>query len=116
MDQGRTEAAAGQFSSCRGSLIRLQGLAMTSHRLGREAEAMAALDELVRKGALEDAYGIAEVYAVRGELDPAFHWLERARAQHDPLLEHVGHSPSFKPLKGDPRWAAFLRELEIPAE
>jgi hypothetical protein len=84
--------------------------------MGREAEAMAALDELVRKGALGDAFGIAEVYALRGELDPAFHWLERARAQHDSTLEHVGHNPSFDPLKGDPRWAAFLREMEIPAE
>jgi TolB-like protein len=116
MGQGRTEAAAKQFSSCQGSLIRLEGLAITSHRMGREAEALAALDELVRQGALGYAFGIAEVFAVRGELDQAFHWLERARIQHDPLLEHVGHSPSFGPLKGDARWAAFLRKMEIPAE
>ncbi len=116
MDQGRTEDAARQFSSCRGSTIRLEGAAITAHQLGREAEARAALDELIRKGARTDAFAIAEVYAVRGDLDPAFQWLERARAQHDSTLEHVGHSPSFKLLQGDPRWAAFLRELNVPSE
>ena len=84
--------------------------------MGRALEAKAALDELVSREALASAFQIAEVYASRGELDASFDWLERSRVQHDEGLEFVRLMPRFASLQGDPRWADFLRKMNLPVD
>jgi len=77
------------------------------------AEADRALRELTEKYAVEAAAQIAEVHAVRGEIDRAFEWLERAYAQRDAALPGMKLTPSYRTLHGDPRWAAFLRKMGL---
>ena len=86
------------------------GLAMAYYALGRKADSDAALASMVRDQAAENAFGIAEVYAFRGQLDEAMQWLERAFAQRDPSLFLVKGDPPFKSLEVDPRYKAFLRK------
>ena len=62
----------------------------------------------------ENAFGIAEVYAFRGQTDEAMHWLERAYAQKDAYLYSVKRDPLLKNLKSDPRYKAFLRKMNLP--
>jgi hypothetical protein len=83
------------------------------HVLDRGAESDAALQELIEKGAEDSAFRIAEVYAERGEVEPAFDWLERAYAQRDGGLTEMMASPHLRSIHGDPRWGAFLKKMGL---
>jgi len=57
---------------------------------------------------------VAEVYAMRGEADLSFVWLERAYEQRDTGIAEVKVEPHFRSLHRDPRWTAFLRKMGFP--
>jgi len=97
------------------SLWHLQGLALAYYALGRKKESDAALAELVAKYHADSAFQIAEVYAFRGEADRAFEWLEHAYAQRDGGLTQIKGDPLLKSLERDPRYAAFLKKMKLPA-
>jgi eukaryotic-like serine/threonine-protein kinase len=94
--------------------FRLQDLALAYHALGRKQESDQALAEFVAKYAANAAVQIAEVYAFRGEVDPAFAWLDRAYEQRDPGLSDMKGDPLLKNLEPDPRYNALLRRLHLP--
>jgi len=83
------------------------------YALGRKKESDAALSELITKYDAGAAYQIAEVYAFRNQSDEAFEWLERAYAQHDSGLIGTKVDPLLKSLHNDPRFAAFLKKLNL---
>ena len=58
-------------------------------------------------------FQVAEAYAYFGDTDQAFHWLERARTQHDPGLIIVRRDPLLKSLERDPRYAVFLASIGL---
>jgi TolB-like protein/DNA-binding winged helix-turn-helix (wHTH) protein/cytochrome c-type biogenesis protein CcmH/NrfG len=88
--------------------------AIAYNALGREKESDAALSELIAKYHARSAYQIAEVYAFRNQPVEAFEWLERAYAQRDSGLPVTKIDPLLKNLHGDPRYAAFLKKLNLP--
>jgi TolB-like protein len=90
---------------------RLFALAVGQHAAGRISESEVALRELVAKNAGDAAYQIAEVYAMRGDADAAFEWLERARAQHDAGVAWTKVDPLLRSLHTDRRWGPFLRQI-----
>jgi hypothetical protein len=47
--------------------------------------------------------------------DRAFEWLERAYAQRDGGLAQLKGDPLLKSLERDPRYAAFLKKMRLPA-
>jgi serine/threonine-protein kinase len=94
---------------------RLAGVAMAEHDLGHAAESQQALDELIAKAAQIAAYQIAGVYAWRGEREKAFDWLDHAYAQRDSGLPFVKSDPLLAKLRGDPRYAAMLKKMNLPA-
>ena len=59
-------------------------------------------------------YGVAEVFAYRGERDLAFTWLDRAYVVRDPDLNLVRADPLLVPLRDDPRYKALLRKMNLP--
>ena len=79
----------------------------------RIKESDAALARLIESSADTAAYQIAEVHAYRGEKDPAFEWLERARQQRDPGLQSTKVDPLLVNLHGNPRWQPFLRKMKL---
>jgi TolB-like protein/thioredoxin-like negative regulator of GroEL len=91
-----------------------QGLAIVYYALGRKADSDAALAGMLQKDAEGNAFGIAEVYAFRGQPDEAMHWLERAYAQKDAYLYSVRRDSLLKNLEGDPRYKAFLHKMNFP--
>jgi TolB-like protein len=90
------------------------GLALAYQALGRKADADLALSNAERQDADTNAYGIAEVHAYRGEMDQAFAWLERAYRQRDFSVSSIKCDPLLNNLKGDPRYKAFLRKMNLP--
>jgi tetratricopeptide (TPR) repeat protein len=89
------------------------GLALANHALGRRKESDANLAELIAKFQAEKLYQIAEVYAFRGETDPAFEWLERSYRVRDPGLTEIKGDPLLNGLKRDPRYAALLKKMGL---
>jgi hypothetical protein len=49
--------------------------------LSKEIEAQGLLNEYIKKYATSFPFGMAVIYAWRGENDPAFEWLEKAYQQ-----------------------------------
>jgi TolB-like protein/DNA-binding winged helix-turn-helix (wHTH) protein/Flp pilus assembly protein TadD len=88
--------------------------ALTYYALGRKKDSDTALRELIVKYHANNATEIAQVYAFRNETDKAFEWLDRAYAQHDPSLMATKIDPLLKTLHNDPRFAAFLKKLNLP--
>lgn len=88
-------------------------LALAEHDLGHETESLQALDELIAKGG-QTAYMVASVYAWRGEQDRAFEWLDRAYVQHDTQIARLKTDPLVAKLRGDPRYTAMLKKLNLP--
>jgi tetratricopeptide (TPR) repeat protein len=81
--------------------------------LGRTSEANAALARLIEAHAQNEAYGIAAVYASRGDADRAFEWLDRAHAQREFALHWVKVDPVFKRIRNDRRFHALLLKLHL---
>jgi hypothetical protein len=61
------------------------------------------------------AYQIAEVYAVRGEKDKAFEWLQISFDNHDPGTLTLLIDPLLRGLRDDPRYKNLLAKLGLPA-
>ncbi len=88
--------------------------ALTYYALGRKKESDAALRELMMKYHASNAFEIATIYAFRNQTDEAFEWLDRAYAQRDPSMMSTKMDPLLKSLHNDPRYAAFLKKLNLP--
>ncbi len=111
--QGRGEEALVEALREPEGWARSQALAIIHHAAGRRAESDAALQELIANHAADGAVQIAEVHAARGEVDPAFEWLERAYDQRDPGLCQMKCDPLLRSLHADPRWDVFLRKMGL---
>jgi hypothetical protein len=62
-----------------------------------------------------EASTIAAAYAMAGDKDNAFEWLNRAYEQREgKSITLLKCDPYFKNLHGDPRFSALLRRLGIP--
>ena len=81
--------------------------------LGRKNEADAAFAKLIEAHAQDEAYGIASVYASRGDPKHAFEWLDRAYTQREFELYWLKVDRDFKALRNDPRFHAMLVKLNL---
>jgi TolB-like protein/DNA-binding winged helix-turn-helix (wHTH) protein/Tfp pilus assembly protein PilF len=89
-------------------------LGLAYHKLGRQADAEAAV---ARFKALDgdlgaDAY--AGIYAQWGDRREALGWLETALRQRDPELVSLKVDPLLDPLRQEPRFKVIERELKFP--
>ena len=89
-------------------------LALAQYVRGDRAAADAALADLIANGRDNLAYQIAEVYAVRGENDKAFEWLQISFDNHDTGTLTLLTDPLLRGLRDDPRYKNFLAKLGLP--
>jgi serine/threonine-protein kinase len=93
------------------------GDVMVEHALGHSAESQRALDSILAGPYPEVAgYQIAQMYAWRGETDLAFAWLGRAAELHDAGLNYLKFDPLLRGLRGDARFAALLKKVNLPMD
>jgi TolB-like protein len=90
-------------------------LALAQYVRGDHKAADAALAELIANGRDSLAYQIVEVYAVRGEIDKAFEWLQIAFDNHDGGTLSLSVDPLLRGLRDDPRYKKLLAKLGLPA-
>jgi len=88
-------------------------LAMAYFSLGDTEVSDRELARLLKDGSDTGMYQIAEVYAWRGEADPAFEWLERGVETGDPGISSILGDRFFAFLWGDQRWESLLRRLKL---
>ena len=89
-------------------------LALAYHVLGDRKEADAALADLIARARDGFAYQIAQVYAVRGDADKAFEWLQISFDDHDGGTLSLSVDPLLRGLRDDPRYKNLLAKLGLP--
>ena len=90
-------------------------LALAHHVRGDRAAADAALADLIANGRDQLAYQIAQVYAVRGEKDKAFEWLQKSLDTHDTGMLGLLVDPLLRDLRSDPRYQALAARMNFPS-
>jgi TolB-like protein/tetratricopeptide (TPR) repeat protein len=89
-------------------------LAIVYHRLGRTADAQAALAELSKNLSDTAAYQLATIYAQWGDVPRALSSLETALRLRDPGLVLLKTDPLLDPLRREPRFRALEKALNFP--
>ena len=74
----------------------------------------AALKKLIAQHNGDAAYQIAQVYALRGDPDNMYKWLDRAWSNRDPGIAYLLFDPLILRYKSDPRFAAFCKKVGLP--
>ncbi|MFT3916901.1 MAG: protein kinase [Anaeromyxobacteraceae bacterium] len=92
----------------------LRGRALAYHDLGRQAEAQAALDEMILQFGADTHYGQATIYAWWGDTDRALAALERGLGADAYGKVEARWDPLLRRLRADPRALALLRRAGIP--
>jgi TolB-like protein len=90
-------------------------LSLAHYIRGEQQEADATLTELVAKYRDRLAYQIAEAYALRGEKDKAFEWLQISFDNHDGGTLSLLVDPFLRGLQDDPRYKNLLAKLGLPS-
>jgi serine/threonine-protein kinase len=83
--------------------------------MGRHEEALAQLTEQVKDVAAADhdsSYWIASFYALEGERDLAFEWLERAIALGNENKTWFESDPNWERLRDHPRFQELMQKIE----
>lgn len=111
--KGEKQAALREIDLESSEAAQWLGRAAIYYALGRKADSDAALGRFI-KNYPGEAYWIAAIHASRGECDAAFLSLERAFTQRDPSLLNIKSQPLLNSLKGDPRYKAFLKKMNLP--
>ena len=116
MEMGRFDDALAQYRQLPADyLFRLVGESILYARQGNRAASEAALKRAQLVNGDSSHYQYAEVHAQRGETDEAFAIARSAWAFHDPGLAIMKSDPFMRPIRGDPRFAAYLRKMNFPA-
>ena len=89
-------------------------LAVAQNARGDRAAADAALADLIAHNQGLD-YQVAQVYAVRGEREKAFEWLQIAFDHHDTGMLALLVEPLLKSLRDDPRYKTLIAKMNFPA-
>jgi len=88
--------------------------AVVYNRLGRHADAAAAVAKMKQTGGDAAAYQYTEVHTQWGDRNAALDWLEKAMRLRDPGLVYLKTDPLLYPLRNEPRFQAIERELKFP--
>jgi tetratricopeptide (TPR) repeat protein len=92
------------------------GIAGCYALMGKREEAQKILNNAVAAERSEyiSAEAIAEVFAVLGEKDQTFDWLEKAFQERDPaLINYLKNVHRFDAVRSDPRFTNLLRRIGL---
>jgi TolB-like protein len=91
-------------------------LAVAHYVRGDRTAADAALSDLISSSRDKLAYQVAQVYALRGETDKAFEWLQISYDNHDTGTLGLLIDPMMRGLHGDPRYNTLLAKVGFPSQ
>ncbi len=89
-------------------------LAMAAQIGPDRAKADALLQQCVQHYAEGWSFQIAQLYALRGEPDAMFEWLQRALDAHDPGMQSLLYDALLLRYRDDPRYRALATKASLP--
>lgn len=110
--EGQPDAALRRLEHS-STLFRLLGTAIAQHEKGDRAASDIALAKLTDQFAIADGYWVGAAYAWRGELDAAFHWIDRAIKGGDSSAAYLPFDPLLRKLRADPRYQQQLDAIGL---
>ena len=105
---GDAAGSLAQYRAEPAALYRLTGLAIALQRLGKTAEAHAALTDLTTQTGDNGLYQQAQVQAQWGQAGPCLDALERGFALKDAGLTRLKVDPALDPVRGEQRFVRLL--------
>jgi len=77
---------------------------------------LAPLTESAKAGGWVSPIGFVILYAKLGDKEHAIRWLETAYQEREPWLTLAKADRDFESLRDDPRFAAIMRRIGLPAD
>ena len=114
IQRGDNETALREAQSEPDESYRRFEIALAQYARGDRKAADAALADLIANGRGLD-YQVAQVYAVRGEKEKAFQWLQIAFDNHDTGMLALLVDPLLNSLRDDPRYKTLIAKMNFPA-
>ncbi|MBS0380612.1 MAG: TIR domain-containing protein [Proteobacteria bacterium] len=114
IELGNYEAAREACASEKMQWVSLTCLAVVYDRLGRHADAEAALHQLIQRYGDAASYQQAEIYAAWGDAPHALEALQRAQRTRDPGMQGIKADPLFARIKDDPGLKSLIEKLNFP--
>jgi len=121
MDKQFTQEMATAFATLFGSAELGDRLRRAYERSGRRGVLEEWAKEMEEGAANKRFYlpgVLVRAYAMLGDRDRSFYWMEEFRRHHDRALAdfevHFKADPVYHPLRSDPRFAEFLRRVGLP--
>ena len=94
-------------------------VAMTLATLGDDDKALTIAEKWAKQWDRSDTYvsagSLAAIYAELGDAERAMFWLEKSRENYDIMILFLDF-PSFDNLRGNPRFAEFIKGLQLPED
>jgi eukaryotic-like serine/threonine-protein kinase len=87
------------------------------HRDAGYTGAMQAVGDLMAERSQRtyvEAWSVAIWYAAAGDTTATLDWLERGYREHDPTMPYLGAHPLMRRLRGEPRYDALVRRMNLP--
>ena len=87
------------------------------YRKGKLKGAFTAQIELLKKQSLKGYVSPSDFaldYAMMGDRDHTFEWLEKGFAEHSGRMEYIKTEEAFKPFHSDPRYISLLKRMGLP--
>ena len=113
LDQGRADDAISEAEHEPDEFWRTWALAIIFHVEGNTEKSDECMRTILERFAEGNAFQIAEVYSMRGELDQAFAWLTKAIEARDPGVTHIKVNPRFRPMQADERWPQIVADAGL---
>jgi len=95
--------------------IRSFELALAQYVRGDRKASDAAVADLIANSRNSLAYQIAEIYALRSEIDKAFEWLQIAFDNHDGGMPSLLVDPLLRSLRDDSRYQGLVAKMNFPS-
>ena len=104
-------------------VLKLLGYTELAEEIGRTylasgyRAAVLKLTRVAEEGAQNHVFNTwlpAYDYAILGDRDHAFAWLERCYKEHDGELESLRVAPYWDNIRSDPRFADLVRRVGLP--
>ncbi len=90
-------------------------IALAQYVRGDRSRRGRGFGDLIAHGREQLDYQVAEVYAVRGEKEKAFEWLQISFDNHDTGTLAILVDPLLHGLRDDPRYKALVAKMNFPA-
>jgi len=113
LEQGDIPAAMAEMEIEKSDFFRLHGTILIQDALGNTEAADAKLELFIECCTQYGAYQIAQIYALRGEIDLAFEWLNKAYDNRDSATAFMRIDIYLANLHDDPRWEPFLDKMGL---